>query len=139
MKCQTCLCWTPLKHDGECRRRAPVPVLLALSDGLLTRWPKTLATEGCGDWMASPVPQKSDTDLRLEVIARALGLPESATVEEILGQIDCRRKITESFAKRIVGPGEMIGKKAELPPLTTASHQPEQVFGSLPVDPREEE
>jgi len=100
--------------EGECHGSTPQPVLHALSDASRrVSWPLVYDNAGCSTWQPEPAAQKTDGDLRLEVVARALGLRDQATVEEIITTIDTRRKITESLAKRIAAQSELLSSKAE--------------------------
>jgi hypothetical protein len=58
MACDTCHYWKQiaqapeLTEEGECRRHAPKPVILATdaAQRVDVYWPKTKATEFCGEW-----------------------------------------------------------------------------------------
>ena len=58
--CSTCLWWDRVggSDAGECHRYAPTPYSLGLAV-----WPRTVSTQGCGDWMQRPVPPPSSPPL----------------------------------------------------------------------------
>lgn len=66
MKCADCKFWSAKKGDpwadgvGECRRHAPLPVLLAdegdHSHSAFVAWPLTLDEQFCGEFVAAKSP-----------------------------------------------------------------------------------
>lgn len=59
-RCGNCACWRELSTlEGECRRRAPLPLALAVQPGTVTGcvWPRTGPDDWCAEWMTRPLRQ----------------------------------------------------------------------------------
>lgn len=91
--CSTCDAYVPppAGYDlGECRRKAPAPVVYHFADGMRARWPLTLATDGCCEWLTVETEPATYThEIPTEVIAGQAGagmiLSEYVQITEALG------------------------------------------------------
>ena len=55
--CNQCLYWQPLEVYGHCRFHAPLVEAGQWQEGRVF-WPRTLATDWCGQWQPAPLQRE---------------------------------------------------------------------------------
>jgi hypothetical protein len=104
--CGTCRCWHPgeasTTRDGECRARAPAPVVVRALAGVelevLYRpcWPRTRADCWCACWQPPPVRP-----------------PQPGEGEALRAEVARLKALAEGLARRVAAQSEMLSQRAE--------------------------